>query len=286
MSCWKMNLRNCIKSVLKQNKQIELSVPTYSHIFLWLPRLDEHPDFLKRFDVDEILKEKEEIGDLQFLIPLAAAWILEKELRYYQCFKDYCQRWIHDGRKEYGKEQNLHSFSRCLINLWICLDAFEEIFQKDRDFVRNLNEYMYTEYLWLKKRTDRQRQNESGFECLQTVLLGTLYFKDPGAYSSYKFKLLEFLAEQILPDGVHCKNDLIRQKCILEGLMRIAKGVKKADHLFYEELLQIIQKLATSVWSLEYGMRGNPSSDIREDHTSRSTISLFAALRDEGVYYA
>ena len=67
-------------------------------------------------------------------------------------------------------------------------------------------------------------------------MLGALYFKEPGVYDDYKSRLLEELEEQILPDGMHYERSPMYHKIVLEDLMRAARGVEKADRLFYEEL--------------------------------------------------
>ncbi len=94
-------------------------------------------------------------------------------------------------------------------------------------------------------------------ENLKAVMLGALYFKEPGIYAEYKSRLQEELKEQILPDGVHYERSIMYHKIVLEDVMRATKGVKDADQLFYQELSALLQPMTDAMYSLEEGM-GHP----------------------------
>lgn len=63
--------------------------------------------------------------------------------------------------------------------------------------------------------------------------------------------------------------------------MRAARGVEKADRLFYEELGRKIKKMADVMYSLEDGMGQTPLFNDSGDNVARSMVSLLAALREE-----
>jgi uncharacterized heparinase superfamily protein len=108
-----------------------------------------------------------------------------------------------------------------------------------------------------------------------------LYFKEPGVYDKYKLLLQEEIQEQILPDGVHYERSIMYHKIILEDLMRTAKAVCTTDAELYKELLEIIQKMADAMWSLEDGMGHTPLFNDSGDNVARPMSSLRAALLEE-----
>lgn len=284
----------------------DAKAPVCGELALWMPRLDQHPDHRERFSVEELLEgevtllhesgraggpawavpEKSHLWNfnlhyLEFLIPLAAAWREEPDRRYYECFRDYCRRWIADNREGTGDGWHPYTISLRLTNLWICLDGFGEVVREDKEFFRELNDSMYAQYLHLQKRLELHLLGNHYFENLKAVVLGALYFKEPGVYDAYKLRLSDEIEEQILPDGVHYERSLMYHKLILEDLMRMAKAVKPADRLWYQELLGTIQKMADAMYSLEEGLGRTPLFNDAGDNVARSMTSLLAALREQ-----
>lgn len=284
----------------------DAKAPVCGELALWMPRLDQHPDHRERFSVEELLEgevtllhesgraggpawavpEKSHLWNfnlhyLEFLIPLAAAWREEPDRRYYECFRDYCRRWIADNREGTGDGWHPYTISLRLTNLWICLDGFGEVVREDEEFFRELNDSMYAQYLHLQKRLELHLLGNHYFENLKAVVLGALYFKEPGVYDAYKLRLSDEIEEQILPDGVHYERSLMYHKLILEDLMRMAKAVKPADRLWYQELLGTIQKMADAMYSLEEGLGRTPLFNDAGDNVARSMTSLLAALREQ-----
>ncbi|MBS6396208.1 MAG: heparinase II/III family protein [Clostridiales bacterium] len=304
----KSQMKYLVKNRLERRKKAVTDVlsPAHGRLSLWMPRLDSHPDYLERFCLEEILEgkvtllyeqgipggrnwadpEKSHLWNfnlhyLEFLIPLAAAWQEEREQRYYECFRNYCRSWIADNREGNGDGWHPYTISLRLTNLWICMDAFWEILSEDREFFTELNNSMYAQYLHLQKKLELHLLGNHYFENLKAVMLGALYFKEPGVYDAYKFHLQEETEEQILPDGVHYERSLMYHKIILEDLMRTAKAVESADRLLYADLLVVIRKMTDAMYSLEEGMGHTPLFNDAGDNVARSMVSLLAALRDE-----
>lgn len=304
----KSQIKYLIRNRLTGRKRAvtEAQAPVHGDLSLWITRLDMHPDYRKRFSVEELLDgrvtllhesgapdgrgweapEKSHLWNfnlhyLEFLIPLAAAWQEDQDMRYYECFRDYCRRWIADNREGTGDGWHPYTISLRLTNLWICLDGFGETVREDKEFFRELNDSMYAQYLHLQKRLELHLLGNHYFENLKAVVLGALYFKEPGVYDAYKLRLSDEIAEQILPDGVHYERSLMYHKLILEDLMRTAKAVKPADRLWYQELLETIQKMADAMYSLEEGLGRTPLFNDAGDNVARSMTSLLAALREE-----
>ena len=148
----KSQIRYLIKNRLTRGKAAvtEAKAPVKGELALWIPRLDEHPDYLKRFSLEELLNghvtllhesgtpsgndwkhpEKSHLWNfnlqyLEFLIPLAAAYRETKNEKYYTCFRDYCERWISDNADGKGDGWHPYTISLRLTNLWICLDGFD-----------------------------------------------------------------------------------------------------------------------------------------------------------------
>lgn len=303
-----VQIKYLLKNRLESGKKAvtEVQAPTCGHLPLWISRLDEHPDYQKRFALEEILNgqvtllyEKGEPGGknwvnpdkshlwnfnlhyLEFLIPVAVAWTETKDVRYYERFRDYCRRWIEDNRDGTGDGWHPYTISLRLTNLWICLDAFGDTARKDKEFFQELNDSMYAQYQHLQKKLELHLLGNHYFENLKAVMLGSSYFKEQSIYDDYKSRFQKEIAEQILPDGVHYERSLMYHKIILEDLMRTAKGIQATDRIFYQKLLAVIQKMADAMYSLEEGMGHTPLFNDSGDNVARSMVSLLAALQEE-----
>jgi len=304
----KIQIKYLIKNRMQRRKKaITTAVaPASGKLPLWIPRLDSHLDYLKRFSIEELLSgevrllyecarpggenwknsEKSHLWNfnlhyMEYLVPLAAYYRETKDIKYYYCFRDYCQKWMKDNQGGLGDGWHPYTISLRLTNLWICLDGFEGKVQEDKEFFQELNNSMYAQYLHLQKRLEKHLFGNHYFENLKAVMLGALWFKEPGVYDSYKFQFCTEIEEQILPDGVHYERSLMYHKIILEDMMRAAKGVKAADKLLYQEFLTVIQKMADAMYSIEEGMGHTPLFNDAGDNVAKSMLSILAALREE-----
>lgn len=304
----KSQLLYLVKNRLERGRRADTKkkAPDCNPLPLWMPELDSAGLYLKRFDPEEILNgrvtllyeegvpggknwqvpEKSHLWNfnlhyLEFLIPLAAAYKEENDVRYYECFKKYCSRWISDNGEGTGDGWHPYTISLRLTNLWICVSAFGKIFSEDRLFYETLNDSMYAQYLHLQKRPERHLLGNHYFENLKTVLLGALYFQEEETYGQYKKLLTAEIREQILPDGVHYERSLMYHKIILEDCMRVAKAVYKKDSGLYQKLYGTMQKMTNALWSLEQGMGHTLLFNDAGDNVARPLICLMEALEKE-----
>jgi len=304
----KSQIKYLVKNRLERGRAAvtEAAAPACAELPLWMPDLDMQGDYLQRFFLEEILEGRvtllHESGEpsgknwanpdkshlwnfnlhyLEFLIPLAAAYQNSRDMRYYECFRDYCSRWIADNQEGTGDGWHPYTISLRLTNLWICMDGFGEALGEDAGFLKKLNNSMYAQYLHLQKKLELHLLGNHYFENLKAVVLGSLYFQEPEIYQQYRKKLREEIAEQILPDGVHYERSLMYHKIILEDVMRVAKAVKNTDKEWYGELSLTMQKMADAVWSLEEGMGHTPLFNDAGDNVARPLDGLLDALREE-----
>lgn len=304
----KSQLIYLVKNRLERGKKAvtEVPSPACSSLSLWIPALDTHEGYLERFCPKEILSGKvtllHESGEpggrnwanpdkthlwnfnlhyLEFLIPLAAEYRRTQDIRCYECFRDYCRSWIADNSEGTGDGWHPYTISLRLTNLWICMDGFGEIFQKDEKFFRELNDSMYAQYLHLQKKPELHLLGNHYFENLKAVMLGALYFGEPGIYETYKRKFRGEIQEQILPDGVHYERSMMYHKIILEDVMRAAKAVRISDAPLYKELLTVIGKMADAMHSIEGDMGHTPLFNDSGDNVARPYSALTAALKEE-----
>lgn len=304
----KSQLGYLVKNRLERGKRAvtSASAPDSRPLSLWMPGLDADREYLERFCLEELLSGKVtllyESGEpggmnwanpdrshlwnfnlhyLEFLIPLAAAYQRERDIRYYQCFRDYCRRWIADNRE--GTQDGWHPYtiSLRLTNLWICEDAFREALLEDKSFFGELNDSMYAQYLHLQKRLELHLLGNHYFENLKAVMLGALYFQEPAIYERYKKKFREEIAEQILPDGVHYERSFMYHKIILEDLMRAAKAVQAEDMALYTEIFPVVRRMADAMYSIEENMGHTPLFNDAGDNVARPYRSLLRALKEE-----
>lgn len=312
----KSQLFYLVKNRLEQRKKAvtQAKAPKTRSLSLWMQGLDEHPEYLKRFRVEEILKgnvtllhesgrpegknwehpDRSHLWNfnlhyLEFLIPLAAAYRREKAVRYYDCFRDCCIRWIQENREGTGDGWHPYTISLRLTNLWICMDGFGKILQEDREFLRKLNDSMYAQYRHLQKRMERHLLGNHYFENLKAVLLGALYFQEPEVYQRTKKRFAKEIREQILPDGVHCERSMMYHKIILEDLMRVEKAMGNRGRSMYRsdqtvhlpKLLKVMQKMADAAYSLEDGMGRTPLFNDAGDNVARPLAGILEALDEE-----
>lgn len=281
---------------------------------VWMPGLDQHPDYLKRFNLEEILSgqvtllyesgtpggrnwehpDRSHLWNfnlhyLEFLIPLAAAYRQKEDSRYYECFRDYCSQWIQDNEEGTGDGWHPYTISLRLTNLWICMDGFGDILQRDTEFLTKLNNSMYAQYCHLQKRMENHLLGNHYFENLKAVLLGAWYFQEPGVYNRYKKKFTEEIKEQILPDGMHYERSMMYHKIILEDLMRVEKVLQgRRDDLQgtgnagrSAGLKKVIQRMADAAYSLEKDMGRTPLFNDAGDNVARPLTALLKALEEE-----
>lgn len=290
----------------KRPAKAKLHAPETGALPLWIPALDEDESYQKRFCVEELLDgrvtllyesgrpgggnwvypDKSHLWNfnlhyLEFLIPLASAYRKEGDRRYYECFRDYCQRWIRDNRSGKGDGWHPYTISLRLTNLWICMDGFGEIFREDTEFSRELNDSMYAQYAHLQKRLELHLLGNHYFENVKAVLLGACYFGETKVYERFRKKYLGEIKEQILSDGVHYERSLMYHKIILEDLMRTAKGLKDTDPEFCRILAGSMKKMADAVFSLEEGMGRTLLFNDAGDNVARPLDALCAALKEE-----
>lgn len=297
-----------VKNRLERGKKAvtEASAPACSPLPLWMPALDRNEDYRKRFCTEEILTGKvtllHESGEpkgknwanpdkshlwnfnlhyLEFLIPLAAAYQDTQDIRYYECFRDYCRSWIADNREGTGDGWHPYTISLRLTNLWSCMDGFGEVLKKDDGFFRELSDSMYAQYLHLQKKLELHLLGNHYLENLKAVLFGALYFGEPKVYEKYRKKFRAELKEQILPDGVHYERSMMYHKIILEDVMRTAKAVRASDGNLYGELLTVIGKMADAMDSIEGDMGHTPLFNDAGDNVARPYSGLMDALQDE-----
>lgn len=304
----KSQLKYLVKNRLERGKKAVTTaqVPKSRRLPLWIPGLDDCPDYLKRFDLEEILegkvtllhesgepggsgwknKEKSHLWNfnlhyLEFLNPLAAAYRNTEDVRYYECFRNYCRRWIADNHEGTGDGWHPYTISLRLTNLWICLDGFGGLVWEDVDFFKELNDSMYAQYLHLQKKPELHLLGNHYFENLKAVVLGALYFQEPKVYEKYKQKLQEEIAEQILPDGVHYERSPMYHKIILEDVMRVSRAVQCQDRTWHGTLQETLSKMSDAAYALEAGMGHTPLFNDSGDNVARPLDSLLDALGKE-----
>ncbi len=312
----KSQLFYLMKNRLERGKKAvtEAQAPQTRPLSLWMQGLDEAPEYLRRFRVEEILKgkvtllyesgraegENWEHADrshlwnfnlhyLEYLVSLAAAYRREGDLAYYECFRKFCMRWIQDNREGTGDGWHPYTISLRLTNLWICVDGFGEILQKDTEFLQKLNNSMYAQYRHLQKRMERHLLGNHYLENLKTVLLGARYFQEPKVYHRVKKRFAEEIKEQILPDGVHYERSMMYHKIVLEDLMRVEKALEgrseppqgSGETVHPSGLVKIIQRMADAAYSLEEGMGHTLLFNDAGDNVARPLTSILDALYEE-----
>ena len=312
----KSQLFYLIKNRLERRRKAvtQARAPKTCLLSLWMRGLEEHPEYLSRFDTDEILSgnvtllyesgrpegknwkhpDRSHLWNfnlhyLEYLIPLAASYRSTKEVRYYHCFREYCSRWMEDNREGTGDGWHPYTISLRLTNLWICMDGFGDVLGSDPEFLEKLNDSMYAQYRHLQKRMERHLMGNHYFENLKAVLLGARYFQEPKVYRRIKKRFVKEIREQILPDGVHYERSMMYHKIILEDLMRLEKAFGGREERSLKEdrdtrlsgFGRVLQRMADAAYSLEEGMGHTPLFNDAGDNVARPLLGILQALDEE-----
>lgn len=291
---WRPMRRLQIREHLRSNKGI---VPPFEHLKSFvLPELDFDPEYLKRFNVEEMmddtftfLNDKHKLDLTQcwndpelthlwrfnlhyfeYLYPLGYAYSVHGEDRYYNKYRELILRWIAYNPYPKGDGWHPYTISLRLIN-WVCsLELFYGRIEKDGSFKKMLIHSIYRQYLYLQKNVEKELLGNHYFENIRALILCSIFFADHDKLTLYKQALFKQLEEQILNDGMHFELSPMYHKIVLEGLLKI--------HYWSPctALNGYIQKMVNAAYSLEKNMGKTPFFNDSAENIAKSMASLIA----------
>lgn len=262
-------------------------VKTFS---LYIPELDADEQYLSRFNIEEILSGKitllghtftpnrgwydNQASHLQnfnlhyfeFAIPLAVAYKETEERRYKECIMQLYENWKKNGINQ----DAIHPYT---ISLRLCNLLVVGYLLKDIELIKSL----YPQYRFLIMHQEKHLLGNHYLENLKTIVLCSLVFNELDIYQVYISKFLKELSIQILPDGMHYELSSMYHKIVLEGLIRVAYALKQCDKHEYHELKPFLQKMVSTIYSLEKGIGKTPFFNDSADGVSKDSNQLIKA---------
>ena len=286
--------KGCSLGVLPSNN-IEIV-----HIPESMESLDFDPVFIKRFSVDELMrnriailhsgkefdwKSEWEFRDksalwnfnlhyFEYLFPLVKEWKDSGDKRYIDKTVEMISGWIDNNPK--GKAPGWHSYPTALrILTWISWYGYvrEAI---DEEFRQILLSSLHEQYVYLAGHLEKDILGNHYFEDLKSLVIAAVFFKDDTVLRKALTDFKTECREQILADGMHFELSPMYHKIVLEGMMRAAaalKGAKQQD----KEIESYIKPMLDVAYSFEYGIDRTPLFNDSGNNVAKSLDGLLAA---------
>jgi hypothetical protein len=289
---------NRFKRELYTRKLLSLTIPNkikvsqdYDYI---IPELDFDKDYLDRFDIDDIFRDKFTFINLANQIDLSTAWnnkdlqhLWRYNLHYfeylfkiahefstgvnqanhYKKYKGMIENWIDNNPYAHGDGWHPYTISLRLTNWIATYQIFEEAIKVDREFENRFRESLYFQYQYIQKNLEKDVLGNHYFENIKALIIGSVFFDDMKIKEKFKKELLKQLREQILDDGMHFELSPMYHKIILEDLIKITYWIK--DEEIYDDLIFYMQKMIDVTYSFEKDFGKTPAFNDSADGVSK-----------------
>ena len=205
--------------------------------------------------------------------------------------------WIkHNPARVGGDGWSAYTISLRLIN-WM---AYESAVQShlDASFREELEASIYEQYCYLSTHLEKDILGNHYFDNLKTLVLCALFFDDGQALAGFLKEFLRECGREILPDGMHFELSPMYHKIVLEGMLRVAVGLREAGKP-NDELEKMVSKMIDAAFSMERDLSRTPLFNDSGDNVAKPLAALlkFAdthlgitptcrdALPDSGYYF-
>lgn len=265
-----------------------------------IPELDDDPVFRSRFCVEELMKDRvtflheaenvdwEGIWHIagrsplwnfnlhyfEYIHPLAHCYSETGEQKYLEKTVQMICGWIRQNpRNRGGAGWSAYTISLRLTN-WIAYLA--SVGEKlDASFRKEMEESIFEQYGYLSGHLEKETLGNHYFENLKTLVLCALFFGDTQSLPIYLDAFRKECREEILPDGMHFELSPMYHKIVLEGLLRVAVGLRQAQ-MADAQLEQMVLDMLSAAWSLELGLSRMPLFNDSGDNVAKSLNALMA----------
>lgn len=267
-----------------------------------LPELDFDPIFIKRFSLEELMGNKltllHETVDFQWkdgwlFGDQSALWNFN--LHYFEYLLPLVKAWRDTGRREYldktiemiegwidhnplGTNPAWASYTTALrIVNWISYFGYvcDNLEKRFRDkMLKSLHE----QYAYLANHLEKDILGNHYFEDLEGLVLASLLFKDDRLFDRALSEFKAECREEILSDGMHFELSPMYHKIILEGMLRIAVALRKAERQD-EEIEAYLQPMLDVAYSFEKGLERVPLFNDGGNNVAKSLEALSVAAQ-------
>lgn len=275
---------------------------------LHVEELDHDPFFMARFSVNELMQDRvcflHETEQFHWNMP----WHLENHshlwnfnLHYFEYLHPLTKQFLETGDREYlrksvemirgwigqnPKESGGDGWSAYTISLRLTnwMAYYSAVFSfLDVSFRDEFEKSIHEQYIFLSCHLEKDILGNHYFENLKALVLCALFFDDKVALRAFLPEFRRECQEEILHDGMHFERSPMYHKIVLEGLLRVAVGLRKeaqSDWL----LEQLVQDMVSAAYSLERGLKCTPLFNDSGDNVSKSLNGLLScAERHLGI---
>lgn len=275
-------------------READVVAPVNADISYIIPELDLSPDYLNRFNIEELLNNTFTFLNLkkqtdlktgwndpsmprlwifhlhyfEYLYALADAYNKTHKEQYYEKYKEIIEEWIKNNPIGTGNGWHPYTISLRLTN-WICtFQLLYDTIKNDFSFQLYMLKSLYTQYNYLRKNIEKNNRGNHYMENLKALILGSIFFKQEKPLSRYLEEFNRQLEEQILPDGMHFELSPMYHNIMLEAVMKVHYW-QRQDHV-----TDTIAKMLDVTYSLEKNTGRLPFFNDCSQHTAKSTKSL------------
>jgi hypothetical protein len=291
-------LSNRFKRELFKREILSVTIPNELKVMndlnYIIPELDFNKDYLDRFEIEYIYRDKFTFINLTNEVDLSEAWnnkdlqhlwrynlhyfeYLFKlaneyskdntQIKYYKKYKELIRNWIENNSFAYGDGWHPYTISLRITNWISTYEVFKEKIKHDHDFDRVFRESIYLQYKYLQINLEKDVLGNHYFENIKALLIGSIFFNDIKVKNRFKKELLKQLEEQILEDGMHFELSPMYHKIILENLIKISYWLR--DEKIYKNLIIYIQKMINVTFSFEENFGKTPAFNDSADGVSK-----------------
>lgn len=265
------------------------------NIDVMVPELDFDQEYLKRFDIEDILKDKFTFINITMQVDLSRAWNDKdlqhlwrynlhyfeyfnklafeysknnNEIKYYKKFKYFIENWIDNNSFASGDGWHPYTISLRLKN-WISVyHIFKDRLTSDQEFNERFIHSIYLQYKYLRYNLEKDVLGNHYFENIKALIVGSIFFKEIRVKERFKNELLEQLDEQILEDGIHFEMSPMYHNIILESLIKITYWLKTEK--VSNQLILYLQKMINATYSFEENFGKTPAFNDSADGINKS----------------
>lgn len=265
----------------------------YKPVNLWVTGLDDEPGFVERFNPKGLLENKLTLINetrefkgweyskashlwnfnvhyLEYLVALFSLWKKTNDEGYRLRLNSILNDWYENGSKEADSNQS-YTISLRIVNMLIISEAVED--------KQKLYDSIYAQYRYLLNHQEKHLLGNHYLENLKAIVICSVVFGEESVYKTYIGRFLRELDEEITEDGLHFELSLMYHKIVLEDIIRVALVLKKAKKSEYQKVLDYIKKMATALYSLEYGIDRTPLFNDAGDNISKPTSALIKVCK-------
>ena len=294
---WRVGKKMGIKCALKgahPTKEIG------QRIGIAIPELDYDPVFLNRFCVEELMADRVtflheaenfdwegtwhingrsplwnfNLHYFEYIHPLAHCYSETGERKYLEKTVQMIHSWIgHNPRSKGGDGWSAYTISLRLTNWMAYLASVGD--ELDTSFRKEMEESIFEQYAYLSGHLEKETLGNHYFENLKTLVLCALFLGDTQSLPIYLDAFGKECREEILPDGMHFELSPMYHKIVLEGLLRVAVGLRQAK-MADAQWEQIVRDMLSATWSMERGLTRTPLFNDSGDNVAKSLNALLA----------